>query len=132
MGTWNSALIGGLLQGLGRTVGIKSTSAVMLQSAFPGKRFTRHTIACCSGSYFARPKECLIFALAVFFGTGILITTWVANSWSEKLAITLRLIETLKQKKNRFHVRHEKETHSSIKYLVQLTLSYLVPLVPLG
>mmetsp|Transcript_27974 Transcript_27974/g.59916 ORF Transcript_27974/g.59916 Transcript_27974/m.59916 type:complete len:205 (-) Transcript_27974:529-1143(-) len=85
--------MGGLLHGFGRTVGIRSTSAWMWHSAFPGKRFTRHTIACCSGSYLARPKECLIFAFAVFFGTGILMTTWVAKSWSEKLAITLRLME---------------------------------------
>ena len=102
IGTWNSALIGGLLHGFGRTVGIKSTSAWIWHSALPGKRLTRHTIACCSGSYLARPKECLIFAFAVFFGTGILITTWVANNWSEKFAITLRLMEILEENKNAY------------------------------
>lgn len=55
-------------------------------------------MAFCSGSYLARPKEFLIFVLDVFFGTGILTTTWVANSFSEKLAIILRLMEHLEKK----------------------------------
>ena len=57
----------------------------------------RHTIDCCSGSYFARPSETLIFALEVFLGTGILMITLVEKSLSEKFAMTLRLIETLSQ-----------------------------------
>ena len=55
----------------------------------------RHTIDCCSGSYLARPRETLIFALEVFLGTGILMITLVEKSLSEKFAMTLRLIETL-------------------------------------
>mmetsp|Transcript_9182 Transcript_9182/g.17512 ORF Transcript_9182/g.17512 Transcript_9182/m.17512 type:complete len:238 (-) Transcript_9182:545-1258(-) len=95
MGTWKSKLMGGRTHGLGRTVGIKSTSAVMMHSALPAKRLTRHTMASCSGSYLARPKEFLILALEVFLGTGIFTTTCVANNWSEKLAMILTFIETL-------------------------------------
>lgn len=58
-------------------------------------RFPRQTIACCSGSYLARPLLFLIFAFDVFFGTGILMTTLVANNWSEKLAMIFKLMETL-------------------------------------
>mmetsp|Transcript_4492 Transcript_4492/g.9971 ORF Transcript_4492/g.9971 Transcript_4492/m.9971 type:complete len:242 (-) Transcript_4492:645-1370(-) len=95
MGTWNSTLIGGLSQDLGLTVLTSSMSAESMHSALPGNFFIRQTIAFCSGSYFARPNEFLIFDLDVFFGTGTLITTCVANSFSEKLAMTLRLIEHL-------------------------------------
>ena len=52
-------------------------------------------MAFCSGSYLARPNEFLILDLEVFFGTGTLMTTWVANNFSEKLAITFRLMEHL-------------------------------------
>lgn len=58
-------------------------------------------MAFCSGSYLARPKEFLIFVLDVFFGTGTLITTCVANSFSEKLAIAFRLMVHLMFKKVR-------------------------------
>jgi len=52
-------------------------------------------MAFCLGSYLARPKEFLILNLDLFFGTGTLMTSCVAKSFSEKLAITLRLIEHL-------------------------------------
>lgn len=98
MGTWNSTLIGGRDHAFGRTVRTNSKSADNIHSAFPGNLLILHTIAFCSGSYFARPKEFLIFDLEVFFGTGTLITTWVANNFSEKLAMTFRLMEHLAMK----------------------------------
>eukprot|EP00553_Chaetoceros_curvisetus_P014985 CAMPEP_0204651652 /NCGR_PEP_ID=MMETSP0718-20130828/13731_1 /ASSEMBLY_ACC=CAM_ASM_000674 /TAXON_ID=230516 /ORGANISM="Chaetoceros curvisetus" /LENGTH=66 /DNA_ID=CAMNT_0051675457 /DNA_START=479 /DNA_END=676 /DNA_ORIENTATION=- len=52
-------------------------------------------MACCSGSYLARPKDVLILVLAVFLGTGILTTTCVAKREAAKFAMTLRLMETL-------------------------------------
>jgi hypothetical protein len=55
-------------------------------------------MAFCSGSYLARPKEFLILDLDVFLGTGTLMTTCVAKSFSEKLAITLRLMVHLRQR----------------------------------
>jgi hypothetical protein len=104
MGTWNSASIGGLDHVLFRVVVKSSTSAASIHSAFPGNRFTLQTIACCSGSYLARPNVFLIFVLDVFRGTGILITTCVANNLSEKFAITFRLIETLSRISQNEHV----------------------------
>jgi hypothetical protein len=76
-----------------------------MHSAFPGNRLILHTIAFCSGSYLARPNEFLIFDLDVFFGTGILMTTWVANNFSEKLAMTFKLMEHLISKKNNKDIR---------------------------
>jgi hypothetical protein len=97
MGTWNSILIGGLAHAFGRTVRTSSKSADSIHSTFPGNLLILHTMAFCSGSYFARPNEFLIFDLEVFFGTGTLMTTWVANSFSEKLAMTFRLMEHLEE-----------------------------------
>ena len=87
--------MGGRAHAFGRTVRTNSRSADNIASAFPGNFLILHMIAFCSGSYLARPKGHLILDLDVFFGTGILITTWVANNLSEKLAITLRLMEHL-------------------------------------
>ena len=95
IGTWNSTLIGGLAHAFGRTVRTNSKSADSMHSAFPGKRLILQTMAFCSGSYLARPNEFLIFDLEEFFGTGTFMTTCEANNFSEKLAMTLRLIEHL-------------------------------------
>lgn len=105
-----------------------SISEDSIQVAFPGNFLILHTIAFCSGSYFARPKEFLILALEVFFGTGILITTCVANNFSEKLAITLRLIEHLMEGEIK---RGERRTTTKDKIYQQpakpLTLFALLP-----
>ena len=104
-----------------------SISEDNMQVAFPGNFLILQTIAFCSGSYFARPKEFLILALEVFFGTGILITTCVANNFSEKLAITLRLIEHLMKGEIKRGERRTSTDKIHLQLAISLTLFALLP-----
>lgn len=70
MGTWNSTWMGGRDQALWLVLGMRVTSAVIMNSQPPGKRLIRQTRARCSGSKRARPVETLMWVLAVLGGTG--------------------------------------------------------------
>lgn len=64
--TW----IGGRDHAFSRMLGVSSTSAEKTVSAPPIMRLIRHTIARCSGSYFALPDPTWMWQRAVLGGTG--------------------------------------------------------------
>ena len=91
IGTWNSKCMGGRAHFLPFVLVINSAVACIAYSCFPGKRRIRHTIARCSGSYFALPDVTRTLHLAVFGGQGILKTILVAIKSLLKLDIAFTL-----------------------------------------